>query len=130
MPRAISPETKVKLKQRLERVQRQIRAFNSAEKDKARADDARYKIIAGALALEHAEKNPDSVFTTVYIGLLREYVRPTDRWLFAGLFRALLPSHEAEALIAEGEAAQIASKEAAKAQAVPDPKPGLHEAAE
>jgi hypothetical protein len=130
MPRAISPETKVKLKQRLERVQRQIRALNAAEKDKARADDARTKIIAGALALEHAEKNPGSEFTTVYIRLLKEYVRLTDRWLFAGLFRALLPLHEAEALIAEGEAAQIAAKDAAKAQPAPDLKPGLHEAAE
>jgi hypothetical protein len=121
MPRPVNPDTKTKLLQRLERTQRKIRAFNAAEKDKARADDAHYKIIAGALALEHAEKNPGSEFAAVYVRLLKEYVRLTDRWLFEGIFRALLPSHEAEALIAEGKAAQIAAKEAAKAQFVQPP---------
>ena len=123
MPRAVNPERRTKLQQRLERTQRQIRALNAAEKDKARSDDAHYKIIAGALALEHAEKNPGSEFAAVYIRLLKEYVRLTDRWLFEGIFRTLLPSHEADTLIAEGKAAQIAAKAAAKAQFAPPALP-------
>jgi hypothetical protein len=123
MPRTVNPEKRTKLQQRLERTQRQIRALNAADKNKARADDAHYKIIAGALALEHAEKNPRSEFAAVYVRLLKEYVRLTDRWLFEGIFRALLPSHEADTLIAEGKAAQIAAKAAAKAQFAPPAQP-------
>jgi hypothetical protein len=130
MPRTVNPERRTTLQQRLERTQRQIRAFDAAEKNKARADDAHYKIIAGALALEHAGKNPGSEFAAVYVGLLKDYVRLTDRWLFEGIFRALLPSHEAEALIAEGKAAQIAAREAAKAQFAPPAQPELNDAAE
>jgi hypothetical protein len=82
MPRAVSPETKTKLQQRLERVQRQLRAFNEAEKKRVRADDARRKIIAGALALEHFEKNPGTDFAKTLLRLLDEYVRPYERHLF------------------------------------------------
>jgi hypothetical protein len=82
MPRSANSETKVKLLQRLERTQRQIRALNAAEKTQARADDARRKIVAGALALEHFEKNPGSDFGKVMFRLLDEYTRPHERHLF------------------------------------------------
>ena len=49
------------------------------------AEDARRKIITGALALEHLEKNPDSEFGKVMFRLLDEYTRPDDRPLFAFL---------------------------------------------
>jgi hypothetical protein len=38
--------------------------------------------IAGALALEHFAKNPDSEFGKVMFRLLDEYARPEDRALF------------------------------------------------
>jgi hypothetical protein len=84
MPRqpADTGRRKVLLQQRLERVQRQIRKLEAGEKDQARRDDARRKIIAGALALEHREKNPDSEFGKHLFKLLDEYARPEDRRLF------------------------------------------------
>ena len=70
------------LQQRLERVQRQIRLETTRQKDQARRNDARRKIIAGALALEHFEKNPDSEFARTMLRLIDEYARPDDRPLF------------------------------------------------
>ena len=84
-PRTSDPEQLQKLQARLERVQRQIRAARSREKDQARRDDARRKIIAGALALEHFEKNPGSEFARIIFRLLDEYARSDDRRLFAFL---------------------------------------------
>jgi hypothetical protein len=43
---------------------------------------------AGALALEHAEKNPTSDFAKRLNALLDEYTRPTERHLFP-----FLPAH-------------------------------------
>jgi hypothetical protein len=87
MPRkqTANPERLKTLQQRLESVQRQIRAARAREKDQARREDARAKIIAGALALEHFQKNPDSEFGKVLFRLLDEYARPEDRRLFAFL---------------------------------------------
>lgn len=105
MPRApkVDPERLKTLEQRLAKVQRDIRFARSLEKKQARADDARRKIIGGALSEEHALANPGSEFATVYIRLLKEYVRPDDRPLFADTFRALLPPAEVAALIGNPE---------------------------
>ena len=78
------------LNERLAKTQRQIRAIKSREKDQARRLDARRKIIAGALALEHFAKNPDSPFGKIMFKLLDEYVRADNRTLFA-----FLPAREA-----------------------------------
>ena len=87
MPRPSKPnaERLSTLQQRLAKVQRDIRLARAHEKDQARRDDARRKIITGALALEHFEKNPGSEFSKVLFGLLDEYTRPDDRMLFAFL---------------------------------------------
>ena len=101
MPRAPKndPERLKTLEQRLAKVQRDIRQAKALEKKQARADDARRKIITGALSEEHALSNPSSEFARVYIRLLKEYVRPDDRYLFDHTFRTLLPADEAAALL-------------------------------
>lgn len=62
------------------RINRQLRRVQSRKKDQARSHDARRKIIAGALALEHFATNPGSEFGLVR--LIDQYTRPEDRWLF------------------------------------------------
>ena len=134
MPRRIriDPDTLQTLEQRANKAMRKFRAAMSQQKEQARSDDARRKIISGALAENHALTNRGSEFAKVYGGLLKEYVRPEDRWLFGDVFRALLPNAEAEKLLAEGEAARLAAERArrdAKAAransgpAVPDADP-------
>jgi hypothetical protein len=70
------------LQQRLAKAQRDLRHAQSLQKKQARADDARRKIIAGALALEHMAKNPGSEFGKTMLRLLDEYTRPHERPLF------------------------------------------------
>src|ERR1700744_6419606 len=103
MPRApkVDPERLKTLEQRLAKVQRDIRRARALEKKKARAEDASRKIISGALSEEHALKNPGTEFARIYGRLLKEYVRPHERYLFADIFPALLPAGEAAALLAE-----------------------------
>ena len=83
--RASNAERLETLQQRLVRVQREIRLTRAREKDQARRGDARRKIIAGALALEHFEKNAGSEFGKTMFRLLDEYARTDDRKLFAFL---------------------------------------------
>jgi hypothetical protein len=87
MPRApkVDADKLALLQQRLEKAQRDLRRARTQEKEQTRRDDARRKIIAGALALEHFEKNPDSDFGKTMFRLLDEYARPEDRALFAFL---------------------------------------------
>lgn len=104
--RAAPAERLETLQQRLAKVQREIRLARAREKDQARRDDARRKIIAGALALEHYEKNPGSEFGRIMFRLLDEYVRPDDRALFA-----FLPGRDAPpSPAADGEAAMGAAE--------------------
>ena len=132
MPRRIriDPDTLQTLEQRANKAMRKFRAAMSQQKKQARSDDARRKIISGALAENHALTNRGSEFAKVYSGLLKEYVRPEDRWLFGDVFRALLSPTEAEKLLTEGEAARLAAErtrqdaKAARANpgpALPDP---------
>lgn len=83
---------KASIKAQQLRLNRQLRAVQSRKKDQARSDDARCKIIAGALALEHLARNPGSEFGQVMFRLLDQYTRPEDRWLFD-----FLPAREAPA---------------------------------
>jgi len=78
----VDPDKIKTLEQRLAKVQRDLRKAKSAQEDEARRLDARRKIIAGALALEHLDKNPHSEFGKVLFRLLDEYARPDDRQLF------------------------------------------------
>jgi hypothetical protein len=132
MPRPANPDYITKLEQRAERINRQLRKARAAESDKARNDDARRKIIEGALCETHALANRRSDFAGVYVGLLKQYVRLEDRWLFADIFRALLPAAEAEKLLADGEIARAAADKAKaeKRAAKKAPRHAVPEAAE
>jgi len=90
MPRQTDEERLAALNERMGRLQRQIRTIKSREKDQARRIDARRKIIAGALALEHFAKSPGSEFGETMFRLLDRYVRPEERVLFD-----FLPQREA-----------------------------------
>jgi hypothetical protein len=73
------------LEKRAAKTNRALRRARAAQRDEARAEDTRRKIIAGALALEHFEKNPGSEFGKIMFRLLDEYTRPDSRYLFAFL---------------------------------------------
>jgi hypothetical protein len=128
MPRLPNPQRIEKLEQQAERIARQLRKARAAEAKQTRDNDTRRKIISGALDEAHALKNPGSDFAKTHGGLLKEYVRPEDRWLFAEVFRTLLPADEAETLLAEGEVARAAADKAkAEKRAT---RPAVPEAAE
>jgi hypothetical protein len=112
MPRPANPDYITKLEQRAERINRQLRKARADNAKQARAEDTRRKIIEGALCETHALANRRSDFAGVYVGLLKQYVRLEDRWLFADIFRALLPAAEAEKLLADGEIARAAADKA------------------
>ena len=112
MPRPTSPDYITKLEQKAERINSQLRKARAAISEKARAEDTRRKIIEGALCETHALANRRSEFAGVYVGLLKQYVRPEDRWLFADIFRALLPLSEAATLLADGKIAREAADKA------------------
>ena len=60
-----------------------IKAFDAGETVRKRREETRAKIIFGALAMEHADSNPDSEFAAIMRRLLNRYVlRPADRSLF------------------------------------------------
>ncbi len=73
---------KASIKAQQLRLNRQLRAVQSRKKSKSRSDDTHRKIIAGALALEHAAKKPGTEFGKIMFRLLDQYTRPEDRWLF------------------------------------------------
>src|ERR1700726_3438206 len=93
MPRKSTPDRLLSLRQKRDQLDAQLKLLEARKKDADRKADTRRKVIAGALALEHFEKNRDSEFGRVMLRLLDEYVvRPHDR----ALFRAL-PAPEARA---------------------------------
>ena len=77
-----TPEELKKLQQRAAKAARKFQSAVAANQKQVRADDTRRKVIAGALALEHADKNPGSEFAHVLLRLVDEYARPDDRRLF------------------------------------------------
>jgi hypothetical protein len=85
MPRKSDAERLADLVARRERTDSAIRRLKSKNEKTARAEDARRKIVAGALALEHTTKNPGSEFARIMLRLLDEYARPHERFLFADL---------------------------------------------
>jgi hypothetical protein len=132
MPRPANPDYITKLEQRAERINRQLRKARADNAKQARAEDTRRKIIEGALCETHALANRRSDFAGVYVGLLKQYVRPEDRWLFADIFRALLPLSEAATLLADGKIARAAADKAKteKRAAKKAPRQTVPEAAE
>ena len=74
-------DRKAKLLQKKDQIEAQLRDLNARERLRERKDDTRRKIIAGALALEHAEIDPG--FQATLLKLLNRYVvRSQDRALF------------------------------------------------
>ena len=113
MPR-MKPTDKIEaLRQKQAQIAAQLKAAEAREKETARKADTRRKVIAGALAVEHAEKNPKSEFAKVLTKLLDEYVaRPADR----ALFPALPPLAQSTSSNGSGEAS--AAKDHTKAEGV------------
>jgi len=72
-----------KLKAKKAQIDAQLKAAEARERTQKRKDDTRRKIIAGALALEHAERNPDSEFTKTMLRLIQSGTKSDkDRALF------------------------------------------------
>ncbi len=86
MPRKSTTDRLNDLRKKREQLDAQLRALAARNKQAERKADTRRKVIAGALALEHYEKNRDSEFGKLLFRLLDEYVvRPHDRMLFPDL---------------------------------------------
>lgn len=81
MPAAEPKSRLEKLRAKEAKLKAQIRDAEARERSKRRKDETRRKIIAGALALEHAGK--DAQFGATLDRLIRESVkRNSDRALF------------------------------------------------
>lgn len=86
MPRKKSADKLTTLQEKIKQLKAQEAAILARQNDQARKDDTRRKVLAGALALEHWKKNPNSEFAAVLNRLMNEYlVRPLDRALFPSL---------------------------------------------
>jgi hypothetical protein len=86
MARIKSTDKLTKLQEQIKQLQAQEAAIVARQKEQDRKNETRRKVIAGALAIEHWEKNPQSEFGRVFTRLLGEYVtRPSDRALFPDL---------------------------------------------
>jgi hypothetical protein len=70
-------------KKELAQLKAKIKIEEQRQKVKERKEDARRKIIAGALALHHMEKNKNTEFEIILSRLLNEYVvKDSERALF------------------------------------------------
>ncbi len=70
-------------RRKVEQATQRLKDMQSRARVQQRKDDTRRKIIAGALALEHTEKNPDGTFAKKMLALLDEYVlKAYERSLF------------------------------------------------
>ncbi|MHB0704098.1 hypothetical protein ACX4MT_00060 [Roseomonas mucosa] len=77
----MTPDRRAKLLVRKAQIEAQLKDLEAREQRQKRKDDTRRKIIAGALALEHAEIDP--VFGAQLAKLLNRYVtKAQDRALF------------------------------------------------
>lgn len=81
------PIDKIKgIEQQIQQLLEQKKAAEAQQREAERKADTRRKILIGALALEHWEKNRESEFGKVLHRLADEYVtRPHDRALFPEL---------------------------------------------
>lgn len=85
MTRLNASDRKTALEKKRQQIEAQLKAIAARDKETARKEDTRRKVIAGALALEHMEKNPHSPFAGIMQDLLAQYVEPRSRYLFASL---------------------------------------------
>ena len=82
MPRLNSTDKMTALLKKQEEIAAALKQLKAREKETERKADTRRKVIAGALALEHITKNPDSEFAKVLIYLLDNYAEERSRYLF------------------------------------------------
>lgn len=75
-------ETLTKKKQALEA---QLKALDARSKAQARKDDTRRKVIAGAVALEHMQRNPDDPLSVKLREIIARSVDARSRRLFSFL---------------------------------------------
>jgi len=101
MPRKSDEERLNDLLARRNRTDLAIRRLKSKNAKTARAQDARRRIVAGALALEHTIKNPGSDFARIMLRLLDEYARPHERFLFDDLLSGPSPTGDAQNLTSD-----------------------------
>lgn len=81
MPTRKSPDQRLKeLQAKRDQLNAQIQRESAKARTAERKRDTRRKIIAGALALEHAERDPS--FRETLQRLIREHVKESDRPLF------------------------------------------------
>lgn len=77
----MSSDRLTRLREKKAQIDAQLKQLEAREREQERRNDTRRKIIVGALALEHAEK--DEAFGAELYRLIARYVdRPQDRALF------------------------------------------------
>jgi len=100
----MTPNRRQKLLEQKARIDAQLKAIEARALQQKRRDDTRRKIIAGALALEHAEIDP--AFGAALAKLLNRYVkRPQDRALFELPERDVIEQDNRPGIAFEGVAA-------------------------
>ena len=68
---------------KLAQLHARLKAQKAKEREKQRKLDTRRKIIAGALALEHMERNPNTEFTRIMDRMIEQYtLGDRERTLF------------------------------------------------
>ena len=101
-PRRTPEERLDELKRKKDQIAAQIQKEQAKLRDAARKEDTRRKIVAGAIALEHAEHNEN--FGQYLHDILDRYVtRPEDRKLFE---LDPLPENDSEPAPVQGHAAR------------------------
>lgn len=81
MPERKTPDQKLaELQAKRDRLNARIQKEQAKARTEARKEDTRRKIVAGAIALEHCEHDPN--FRHVFHDLLRKHVKESDQALF------------------------------------------------
>lgn len=99
MARTTLTDRRAKLAEKQRQITEQLKTLDARAKAQERKEETRRKVIAGALALRHAELNPASDFARQMSALIaseiatseNEKTRETLRKLFAGLLPELPP---------------------------------------
>ena len=131
MTRLNASNRKTALEKKREQIEAQLKAIAAREKETARKEDTRRKVIAGALALEHMDKNPHSPFAGIMHDLLTNYVEPRSRYLFPFVPPVEPPKEGPSAAPSPPPAALAASAAPAAVSVPPAPVPDkpIHEPA-
>ena len=82
MPRMKPQEKRESLIKKRAELDAQLRAVQAQEREAERKRDTRRKVIAGAIALEQIERNPNDAFAVQLRELLNRFVAPRSRDLF------------------------------------------------